>query len=300
MSAVITTQHLSKNFGDHRAVDDLSLRVPEGVVYGFLGPNGSGKSTTMKMLLGITRPTSGSIELFGKSLAETNRSDLLTRVGSMIESPPGYGHLTGRENMGVMQAMLGLSDAQVDAALDTVRLTQQKDKLVRNYSLGMKQRLGIALALAREPRLLILDEPTNGLDPAGIEEIRTLLVELAGRGITIMVSSHLLDEIEKMATHLGILAGGRLLFEGTRQELFQHSIPEFVVTTADPEAVLALDLPGARRQGNQVGLPDLSEDGAAHVIHRISQAGIDIYAAQRAEQDLESVFMDLTGRGGLL
>lgn len=300
MSAVITTHDLTKTFGEYTAVDGVNLAVPEGVVYGFLGPNGSGKSTTMKMLLGITQPSSGSIELFGQPLAQTSRAQLLGRVGSMIESPPGYGHLTGRENMGIMQAMLGLSDEQVDKALDTVRLTQQKDKLVRNYSLGMKQRLGIALALAREPRLLILDEPTNGLDPAGIEEIRTLLIDLAAQGITVMVSSHLLDEIEKMASVLGILTDGRLLFQGTREELFHHSIPDLVITTPTPDAVLQLGLVGARCEHDQVVVPDLSQQDAARLIRQLALAGIDVYAAQRAEQNLESIFMDLTGRGGLL
>ncbi|GAA3161589.1 ABC transporter ATP-binding protein [Nonomuraea salmonea] len=200
-------------------------------MYGFLGPNGSGKSTTMKMLLGLTQPTSGDIRLFGRPLTRASRTKLLPSIGSMIEAPPGYAHLSGRENLRIVQDMLGLSTEQIDHALATVRLTQHQHKLVRTYSLGMKQRLGIAMALARDPALLILDEPTNGLDPAGIEEIRTLLVRLAGEGITVMVSSHLLDEIDKMASVLAILSQGRMIFQGTRDRLFEHSVPDLVIET---------------------------------------------------------------------
>ena len=180
MNSVIETRDLTKRFKQHIAVDGLDLLVPQGSVYGFLGPNGSGKSTTMKMILGLTQPTKGEIELFGRPLTPTSRAAALPYIGSMIEAPPGYGHLTGAENMRIVRDMLGLVDAQIDRAMATVRLTEHKDKLVRNYSLGMKQRLGIAMALARDPSLLVLDEPTNGLDPAGIEEIRSLLIELAG------------------------------------------------------------------------------------------------------------------------
>ncbi|MGP5054673.1 ABC transporter ATP-binding protein [Brachybacterium paraconglomeratum] len=159
MTSVITTRGLTKQFKTHTAVNSLDLDVPQGHVYGFLGPNGSGKSTTMKMLLGLTQPTSGDIDVLGEPLTRASRTKLLPSIGSMIEAPPGYGHLTGRENMRIVQDMLDLSTAQIDHALATVRLTEQQHKLVRNYSLGMKQRLGIAMALARDPALLILDEP---------------------------------------------------------------------------------------------------------------------------------------------
>ena len=212
MSAVITTRGLTKTFKGHTAVDSLDLDVPQGVVYGFLGPNGSGKSTTMKMLLGLTRPTSGEIDVFGQRLTPASRTQLLPSIGSMIEAPSGYGHLTGAENMRIVQDMLDLSTAQVDGALATVRLTDHKDKLVRNYSLGMKQRLGIAIALVRDPQLLILDEPTNGLDPAGIEEIRELIISLArDHGRTVLVSSHLLSEMANTADRLVVIGKGRLI-----------------------------------------------------------------------------------------
>ena len=299
MSAVITTRGLTKTFKNHTAVDSLDLYVPHGVVYGFLGPNGSGKSTTMKMLLGLTQPTSGEIALFDRPLTRASRTALLPSIGSMIETPPGYGHLTGRENMRIVQDMLDLSTAQIDRALATVRLTEHQHKLVRNYSLGMKQRLGIAIALARDPALLILDEPTNGLDPAGIEEIRTLLVQLASQGVTVMVSSHLLDEIDKMASVLGILSNGRMIFQGTRDELFHHSIPDLIIETPDPHAVLAQGIAGTPVPEG-IRISGIDKNQTADVIRRLAVAGIPIYEVRRVTQSLEDVFMDLTGRAGLL
>ncbi|MDR7381421.1 ABC transporter ATP-binding protein [Promicromonospora iranensis] len=299
MSAVITTHGLTKTFRNQTAVDSLDLYVPQGVVYGFLGPNGSGKSTTMKMLLGLTRPTSGGITLFDRPLTPASRTDLLRSIGSMIEAPPGYGHLTGLENMRIVQHMLDLADTQIDHALATVRLTAHRDKLVRNYSLGMKQRLGVAMALAREPALLVLDEPTNGLDPAGIEEIRTLLVELASEGITVMVSSHLLDEIDRMADVLGILSGGKLIFQGTRGELFEHSTPDLIIETPDPGAALALGIT-ATPVLEGLRLSGITKEQTAEVVRRLAVAGVPIHEVRRVRQSLEDVFMDLTGRGGLL
>ncbi|MFT3877812.1 MAG: ABC transporter ATP-binding protein [Propioniciclava sp.] len=299
MSAVITTHGLTKIFRHHTAVDSLDLVVPHGQVYGFLGPNGSGKSTTMKMLLGLTQPTSGSITLFGEPLTRASRMRLLPSIGSMIEAPPGYAHLTGRENMRIVQDMLDLTTAQIDHALATVRLTEQQHKLVRHYSLGMKQRLGIAMALARDPSLLILDEPTNGLDPAGIEEVRGLLIRLAGEGITVMVSSHLLDEIDKMASVLGILAGGRMIFQGSRDDLFAQSVPDLVIETPDPAAALA-QAGHATPVAGGVRLSGLDKEKTAAVVQRMAVAGVPIYQVRRVQQSLEDVFMDLTGRGGLL
>lgn len=299
MTAVITTNSLTKSFKNHRAVDSLDLHVPEGSVYGFLGPNGSGKSTTMKMLLGLTQPTHGEIELFGRELNPSSRTELLPAIGSMIEAPPGYGHLSGEENMRIVRDMLGLSNAQIDYALSTVRLTEHRTKLVRNYSLGMKQRLGIAMAIARSPSLLVLDEPTNGLDPAGIEEIRNLLVHLAHEGITVMVSSHLLDEIDKMANVLGILSQGRMIFQGTRERLFEHSIPDLIIETPDPEAVMAQGI-DATKTPDGLRVSGINKSQTAEMIHRLAIANVPIYEVRRVQQSLEDVFMDLTGREGLL
>lgn len=299
VSTVIATHGLTKKFRDHTAVDSVDLSVPQGAVYGFLGPNGSGKSTTMKMLLGLSQPTSGDIEIFGQRLTRSTRADLLPSIGSMIESPPGYGHLTGWENMLIVRDMLGLVDAQIETALATVRLSDQRDKLVRNYSLGMKQRLGIAMALARDPSLLVLDEPTNGLDPAGIEEVRDLLVDLASRGITVMVSSHLLDEIDKMASVLGILSAGKLIFQGTRTDLFAHSLPDLIVETPSIDAALRA-VPYAAVTGGGIRLSGHDNEATAALVALLVDAGVQIHQVRRVQQSLEDVFMDLTGRGGLL
>ena len=299
MSTVIETRGLTKQFKGHTAVDSLDLRIPQGGVYGFLGPNGSGKSTTMKMLLGLTQPTAGEIEIFGKRLTPASRGELLPLIGSMIEAPPGYGHLTGWENMQIVRDMLGLAVPQIEEALKTVRLIEHKDKLVRNYSLGMKQRLGIAMALARNPALLVLDEPTNGLDPAGIEEIRTLLMDLANKGITVMVSSHLLDEIDKMATILGILSSGKMIFQGTREQLFEHSVPDLIIKTSRPGDARRL-VDGATITPDGIIVSGLDKEQTAAMVKILAAADIPIHEVRRVQQSLEDVFMDLTGRGGLV
>ena len=216
----------------------------------------------------------------------------------MIEAPPGYGHLTGWENLQIVQSMLGLEERQIIQALDIVRLTKNKDKLVKNYSLGMKQRLGIAMALAREPELLILDEPTNGLDPAGIEEIRSLIIHLAQQGITIMVSSHLLDEIDKMASVLGIINNGTLIFQGSREELSGQSIPDFVIES--DQAGRLQNFPGARMLSpTTVSLSNLSKDDGAHLLGELHAVGARVFEAYRASQSLEDIFMKLTAQGQL-
>ena len=317
--AVVLTQDLTKTFGKRTVVEGLNLVVPRGSIYGFLGPNGSGKSTTMKMLLGLLAPTRGQIGVLGRPFTPATRAEIMSRTGSMIENPPGYGHLTGAENMRIAAKMQGLSDQQVDRALALVRLTEHKDRLVRTYSMGMKQRLGIALALAREPELLILDEPTNGLDPAGIEEVRRLLVELSGEGITVMVSSHLLDEIDRMASTLGILSAGRLVFQGTRAALMERSVPDILVVTPTPQALLDPQIlaglvpaqaPGAAGAPDQpsgpvlvpqgVRIPGMSKGAVAELINRLAAAGVEMHEVRREAQSLEDIFMDLTGRGGVL
>ena len=194
--------------------------------------------------------------------------------------------------------MLGLEERQITQALDIVRLTKNKDKLVKNYSLGMKQRLGIAMALAREPELLILDEPTNGLDPAGIEEIRSLIIHLAQQGITIMVSSHLLDEIDKMASVLGIINNGTLIFQGSREELSGQSIPDFVIES--DQAGLLQNFPGARMLSpTTVSLANLSKDDGARLLGELHAVGAQVFEAYRASQSLEDIFMKLTAQGQL-
>ena len=211
-SAIVQTHNLTKTYEGIHRVDQVHLQVEEGEIYGFLGPNGAGKTTTLKMLLGLVKPSKGDIEIFGKSL-KRHRSTILQRTGSLIESPSYYGHLTGLENMKVMQRLRNVPDQNVEEALRIVRLENQKNKKAEQYSLGMKQRLGIAMSLLAFPKLLILDEPTNGLDPAGIGEIRELIKSLPKRyGMTVLISSHLLSEIDQIATSVGIISEGKLLF----------------------------------------------------------------------------------------
>lgn len=307
MSNIVVTENLTKKYGSRTVVENLNLRIPEGAVYGFLGPNGSGKSTTMKMLLNLIRPSSGEVQVMGEPMNRATRRKQLGRIGSLIESPPGYGHLTGRENMRIIQRLLDLNNQQIDYAIHTVRMQDQMDKKVRNYSLGMKQRLGIAMALARQPKLLILDEPTNGLDPAGIEEIRGLLRMLARDGVTVMVSSHLLGEIDKTATMLGILSGGQMIFQGTRDELFAASTPDLILECSDPQRAHKLITPhynaiyesSSEMPNGIVRVPEVTNTTTAGLVAALVSEGIGVHGVRRDEQSLEDVFMSITKGGGL-
>lgn len=221
---IIETNNLTKTYTDFTAVSELNLHIPKGKVYGFLGPNGAGKSTTMKMFLGLTKPTSGTFVIDGKKYPES-RVEILKEVGSFIEAPAFYGNLSGEENLEIIRKILGLPKTSVSEVLETVGLTQYKDRLAKKYSLGMKQRLGLASALIAKPPILILDEPTNGLDPVGIHEIRTLIRSLPKKyDCTVLVSSHLLSEVELMADNVGILNHGHLLFEGSFDQLKTHAL----------------------------------------------------------------------------
>lgn len=224
MDYMITTKHLTKKYKNFVSVNQVSLHIRKGSIYGFLGPNGAGKSTTMKMLLGLTAPTKGSFSIDGKHFPE-DRMDILKEIGSFIEAPSFYANLTGRENLDVIRRILRLPKESVEDALELVGLTEFGDRLAKKYSLGMKQRLGLAGALLGRPPVLILDEPTNGLDPSGIHEIRELVKSLPGLyDCTILISSRMLSEIELMADDIGILNHGRLLFEGSLDELRQTAV----------------------------------------------------------------------------
>lgn len=217
---VIETKMLTKKHGSQYRVRDLELRVPQNCVYGFLGPNGAGKSTTIKLLLGLLRPTSGEIYFFDQKMNEKNRLSILRNTGSLIESPSFYGLLTGLENLQIVAKLKKVSASEIEKVLHTVRLYDQRNKQVKQYSLGMKQRLGIAMALLGNPKVLFLDEPTNGLDPAGIQEIRELIRNLPiTHQMTVIVSSHLLNEVEQMADMVGIIHHGSLIYQGTMESL---------------------------------------------------------------------------------
>ena len=224
MNYIITTEQLTKKYKSFVAVNDVTLHIRKGSIYGFLGPNGAGKSTTMKMLLGLTAPTNGSFTIDGKHFP-TDRIAILKEVGSFIESPSFYANLTGKENLDIIRRILGLPQSTVDDALDLVGLSEFGNRLAKKYSLGMKQRLGLAGALLGRPPILILDEPTNGLDPSGIHEIRNLIKSLPDLyDCTVLISSHMLSEIELIADDIGILNHGRLLFEGSLDDLRQHAL----------------------------------------------------------------------------
>ena len=217
---VIETVNLCKKSGEKYRVKDLNLAVPKGATYGFLGPNGAGKTTTMKLMLGLIKPDGGNVEILGKVMKPSTRFMINKRTGSLIESPGFYGHLTGQENLEIIAKNKNLGARDVEEALKTVNLYERKDDKVKKYSLGMKQRLGIAMALMGKPELIILDEPTNGLDPAGINEIRKLIKSIPEKfGSTVIISSHLLSEVEQMADYVGIINKGQMIYEGPLAEL---------------------------------------------------------------------------------
>lgn len=222
MNEIIRTDGLTKKYGDFYSVKNLDMSVRENTIYGFLGPNGAGKSTTLKMLLGLAHPTKGEIEIFGKRFTEKSRLSILKEVGSLIESPSYYGHLTARENLKIYSTILNLPDKNIDEVLRIVRLDRQAGKKTSQYSLGMKQRLGLASALLSFPKLLILDEPTNGLDPAGIQEMRELIRSLPQKyGMTVIVSSHLLSEVDRIVDDIGIIANGKMMYQGALDKLHE-------------------------------------------------------------------------------
>ena len=219
-NTILEIKNLSKTTGTTYRVNYLSLNMPKSCVYGFLGPNGAGKTTTLKMILGLIKKDAGEIKMFGEDVSAKNLLALLHKTGSLIENPGGYPHLSGLENMQIIAKLKGVNETEIEKALKTVRLYEQKDKKLGAYSLGMKQRLGIAMALLGDPKLLILDEPSNGLDPAGIMEIRNLITSLPKeRGMTVLISSHLLNEIEQMADYVGIIHKGQMLYQGKLSEL---------------------------------------------------------------------------------
>lgn len=224
MDYIITTEQLTKKYKNFTSVNNVSLHIRKGSIYGFLGPNGAGKSTTMKMLLGLTAPTKGNFTIDGKQFPG-DRIAILQEIGSFIEAPSFYANLTGRENLDIIRRILGLPKAKMEDALELVGLTEFGDRLAKKYSLGMKQRLGLAGALLGRPPILILDEPTNGLDPSGIHEIRNLVKSLPDLyDCTVLISSHMLSEIELIADDIGILNHGQLLFEGSMNDLRQYAL----------------------------------------------------------------------------
>lgn len=295
---VIETTGLTFNFGSQTVVNSLSLQVPQGSIYGFLGPNGAGKTTTIKLLLNLLRHSQGNIKIFGLDF-ETNRQQILSQIGSLIEQPAIYSHLTGRENLINRAILLQVKESRVDEMLQLVQLTEAAHKKAGKYSLGMKQRLGIALALLPDPKLLMLDEPTNGLDPNGIIEIRELLKRLTKeQGKTVFISSHLLAEIERMATHVAIINKGELLFQGEIKELEALSKPLVRIETDNTvDAANLLTKNGyvvaeINDDHLTVAFKSKADTGAINTL--LNQQGLVVYSIHKVQKDLENLFLNIT------
>jgi ABC-2 type transport system ATP-binding protein len=294
---LIETRGLSRRFGTQVAVDDLNLLVPAAGVYGFLGPNGAGKTTAIRMLLGLIRPDAGEVRLFGQALNSNHRL-LMNRVGALVEAPSLYPHLTGRENLEVTRRLLGAPRKWIDRALETIKLTRDADRRVREYSLGMRQRLGLALALLNQPELLILDEPTNGLDPAGIHEMRDLIRRLPEEfGATVFLSSHLLSEVEQIASHIGIIHESRMLFQGALAELQERQQTELTVGVTRPDEAFTYLVDAGwsveRRNGLLSVAASLPED-AVKVNRLLVDHHFDVFHLTLSQRSLEDIFLSLT------
>jgi ABC-type multidrug transport system ATPase subunit len=297
--AAIAVCGLTRRFGEIRAVHNLSLLVPQKCVYAFLGPNGAGKTTTIRMLLGLARPDSGDVRIFGEVMNSSTPLSLLRRIGSMVEGPSVYPHLTGYENLQVTQKLISLNLSEIDRVLHITRLQSDAYRLVKTYSQGMRQRLGLALALLAKPDLLILDEPTNGLDPAGMIEMRDLIRSLPDEyGVTIFLSSHLLGEVEQIATHVGIIGRGQLLFEGTQEAFQQRSGNRVAIETDNPAGAVEV----LRRGGwNPMNLGDSrltiefpNRESVANAVAMLVSSGVKIYQIRTDQPSLENLFLDLT------
>jgi len=290
----LETSDLSHRFASHDVLSGVSMHVPTGSIYGFLGPNGAGKTTTLRLILGLLKTQRGAIRVFGKPFEKES----LRRIGSMIESPSIYDHLTAAENLRVLQLIHRCPESRIGEVLEIVGLAHTGTKRAKQFSLGMRQRLGIAAALLHRPSLIILDEPTNGLDPSGIIEIRNLLIELNRRdGCTIVVSSHLLAEVQRVATHVGVLGKGKLLFEGTLDDLRhrRQDVLSVRLSTSDNAAALRAidgDL-DAQVVDGEIVLPALSGERIAALNRRLVERHVDVYEIRAVRNDLESIFLDL-------
>lgn len=298
MQNMIETKDLCKTYGNRTVVDHVNLCVPKGCVYGFIGPNGAGKSTSMKMLLGLVHPTSGSVRLMGQEVTEENRIRLLRHTGSLIESPSGYLHLTAQENLQIIADLKDVKHTEIERVLDVVHLTQDKDKKVGQYSLGMKQRLGIAMALLGNPEILILDEPTNGLDPAGIQEMRALIAGMPEKtGATVLISSHLLGEMEQMVNRVGIIHHGKTLFDGSLQALRKHSQGDLNLRVLDVLKAMPIlqrrGLPTVQKDG-ALTLPPMPDFRLAEIVQELADSGAGVVELIRHTKSLEDIFLSLT------
>lgn len=297
-SCIIQTLSLIYHFSPAvKTLDNINLSVEKGSVYGFLGPNGAGKTTTLRLLLGLLKHKKDTIRIFDKDIT-TDRIDILKKIGSLIEQPSLYGHLTAKENLEVYRKIYGVGKGRIEAVLQLVDLSNTGGKRARQFSLGMKQRLSIAVALLHSPELLILDEPTNGLDPNGIIETRELIKQLNSQeGVTILVSSHILAEVEKMATHLGIIHKGKLLFQGSLSELQILKSKQAILQLETSNNVAAASLLSSyysQIKNGQMLLTYESREDIARINRTLVENGVDVFLLQPQQNDLEQLFLDIT------
>jgi ABC-2 type transport system ATP-binding protein len=294
---IVQTNELTKRYGDRFAVDGVSMTVRRGEVYGFLGPNGAGKTTALRMMLGLIRPTSGSASILG---APAGTSSVTARVGALVEGPGFFPYLSGRDNLRAMARYRRLPNGAVEDALVRVDLADRGDDAFKSYSLGMKQRLGVAAALMGDPELIVLDEPTNGLDPAGMADMRGLVVDLAKGGQTVLLSSHLLAEVQEICDRVGVINEGRLLRESTVAEL--RGGTTLRVRGLPVERALAVAMRVAGDDGVQVDgerlLLDLPGNRAPDVTRALVADGVDVHEVSAGERTLEEVFFEMTGPAG--
>jgi len=294
---IIETKNLSYCFGVNQVLDNVSLQVEAGSIYGFLGPNGAGKTTTIKILLNLLHTEKEKVFLFGKDFSN-NRIEILSKIGSLIEQPAIYHHLTGRENLINRAKLLQIPINRADDMLKLVDLTESADKKAGKYSLGMKQRLGIGLALLPDPQLLILDEPTNGLDPNGIIEIRNLLRKLVFEmGKTVFISSHMLSEVEKMVTHLGIINRGKLVFQGSLEDLHKISKKQVLIQVSDPDkAKTLLSENGFDSEliAETIYIPYLSKEHTSELNNLLVKNQHKVYSLSQSQENLENLFLSIT------
>src|SRR3954452_15095892 len=306
---VIETSGLTKRYGDHAVVDDVDLRVPGGCAFGYLGPNGAGKTTLIRMLLGLTGATAGTMRLLGRPVP-AERATALAGVGAIVEEPRFHRYLTGRENLAVVAAAREReAHARIPGALGRVGLAERADERVSAYSLGMRQRLGVARALLADPKLLILDEPTNGLDPAGIHEFRGMIRGLVEEGRTVLLSSHLLDEVEKICDAVAIVDHGRIVMQGSLAELkgeretiligASDGVRVQALLTGRPAVQSATETPEGIRVTLRPGFPITVEEAAADINRFLVEAGIAVHRLESAHASLEERFLEITSRLGV-
>ncbi|WP_026905867.1 ABC transporter ATP-binding protein [Paucisalibacillus globulus] len=297
MEYIVETNKLTKRFGKEYAVEALDLKIPKGEIYGFLGPNGAGKTTTIRMLLGLMRPTLGSIQIFGKDLTR-ERIDILKKVGSLVENPSYYPHLTAYENLEALRKIYGVPKKRIDEVLKIVRLSDVRNKKVKGFSLGMKQRLGIAASLLNNPELLILDEPTNGLDPSGIIEIRNLIKRLATEeGMTILISSHLLSEIDQIANHVGIISKGKMIFQDSIEVMRRQSQNKILLKVNDCKMAWNFLISNGIEADfslESISLLDRKDENVAMVVRLLVENGFSIYRVEEEKRTLEDTFLQMT------